>query len=66
MQRIQNNKKVEIVDDERASGNGVIVTLKAGWSFDPHKDNRVRAEDTASEMLAALALEVPFGGELDR
>lgn len=64
IKRIQKNEKVETVDDERASGNGVIVTLKPGWSFDPYHDNRVRGEDTADEMLDALDLALPYEGSL--
>jgi hypothetical protein len=37
---------VEIIDDERGIGNGVILTLKKGWTFDPAFDNRVPGEDT--------------------
>lgn len=55
MDTLRKHPRVEIVDDERSIGNGVIVTLRAGWSFDPiDPENRVRGEDTASEMLSSV------------
>lgn len=55
LQTLQAHPRVEIVDDERALGNGVIVTLRAGFSFDPiDPENRVAGEDTPSQMLAAV------------
>lgn len=53
-QRIRLNSKVEIVDDERNIGNGIIVQLKKGWSWDQLCDNRVAGEDTPSKMIDAL------------
>lgn len=55
LQQLQDHPRVEIVDDERSLGNGVIVTLRAGFSFDPiDPENRVAGEDTPSQMLAAV------------
>ncbi len=56
MARLRSHKRVEIVDDEREIGNGVIVTLKAGWSFDPlDPENRVCGEDTITEILYRIS-----------
>lgn len=55
LQLLKAHPRVELVDDERTIGNGVIVTLRAGYSFDPiDPENRVRGEDTVSEMLLAV------------
>jgi hypothetical protein len=56
---------VEYVDDEVDIGNGVIVTLKAGWSFDSHQDNRVMGADTDREALELVLFRArQFKGEL--
>lgn len=62
LDRLQRNPRVEIVDDEREIGNGVIVTLKQGWSFDPLQDNRVSGEDTPKQMLDAVRYAYAFAG----
>lgn len=49
--------RVDMVDDERQAGNGIIVTLRQGWSFDPLADNRVRGADSASQALAMVRRE---------
>jgi hypothetical protein len=55
MDTLRRHPRVEIADDERGIGNGVIVTLREGWTFDPvDPENRVRGEDTASEMLKSV------------
>lgn len=51
---IRKMNRVEIVDDEREIGNGIIVTLRQGYSFDPMTDNRVRGADTISEALSMV------------
>lgn len=57
---------VEIVDDERDLGNGVIVTLKKGWTFEKGQDNRVRGEDTVHEIYDAVKnITVRFEGPYD-
>lgn len=63
LQRLRAHKKVEHVDVE--PGNGVIVTLKRGWSWDAGMDNRVRGEDTASEMLRGMRLAAAYAGPYD-
>jgi len=65
---LRNHPRVRWVDDERGIGNGVIVTLKAGWHFDPiDYENRVQGEDTPSQALAAVrrAHAVPPGVEVE-
>ena len=42
--------------------DGIFVELKRGWSFDPHQDNRVASEDTATKALANLIFANPFSG----
>lgn len=60
--RVRAHPKVEIVDDERAVGNGVIVTLKRGWTWDQLVDNRVSGEDTPTQMLEKLKWAHQFSG----
>lgn len=65
LEKLRKHPRVEIVDDERGIGNGVIVTLKKGWTFDPAFDNRVRGEDTIKEMLESVRMASPFSGPFD-
>lgn len=65
LKRLSGNPKVEHVADERAIGNGVIVTLKQGWTFSPGEDNRVRGEDTVSAMTAAMRDVRAYAGPFD-
>lgn len=65
LSQLRKHSKVEIVDDEREIGNGVIVTLKKGWTFDPAFDNRVRGEDTVKEMLESVRRATEFSGPYD-
>lgn len=65
MRQLAAHPRVEKVDDERSIGNGVIVTLKAGWSFDRFTDNRVSGEDTITEMLSAVRHAHRYNGPLD-
>lgn len=62
MDALQNHAKVDAVDDERAIGNGVIVTLKKGWTFSAGQDNRVSGEDTPSRALQAVRASKAFAG----
>ncbi len=62
LDRLRGDKRVEHVDDERKSGNSVIVTLKQGWSFDVLADNRVAGEDTSSKALALVRQSAAFAG----
>lgn len=60
LDRLRRHARVEIVDDERAIGNGVIVELKAGFHFDPiDPENRVSGEDTPTKALAAVRASYP-------
>lgn len=66
--RLRNHPRVKLVEDERAIGNGIIVTLRAGWHYDPlDYESRVRGDDTVTEALAAVrrAYAVPPGVELE-
>ena len=65
VQKIRNHKRVEELSDERAIGNGVIVTLKKGWSFDPSQDNRIRGEDTYTQILKEIRGAYRFEGPYD-
>lgn len=59
---LRNHRRVEFVDDERSGGNGIIVTLKRGFSFDPAQDNRVAGADTFTEALELVRGALPFAG----
>jgi hypothetical protein len=65
LEKLRKHPRVEIVDDERGIGNGVIVTLKQGWTFDTAFDNRVRGEDTIREMLDSVKRATEFAGPYD-
>ena len=41
---------VKHIDDERAEGNSIIVTLAEGWYFADETDCGVRGFDTVSEV----------------
>ena len=60
LERLRAHKRVEHVDVE--DGNGVIVTLRRGWTFDQQCDNRVAGEDTATQALASVRSAFPFSG----
>lgn len=63
--RLRNDKRVELVDDERECGDGIFITLKAGWSFDPFQDNRVASADSPTEAWEYLQTAAqPFHGTL--
>lgn len=38
------------IDDERADGNSIIVTLERGWDFEDEKGCGVRGFDTLAEI----------------
>jgi len=38
------------IDDERAEGNSIIVTLAKGWDFEDDKGCGVRGFDTLAEV----------------
>ena len=48
------NKRIEFWDDERNEGNGIIVTLHYGWSFEHANHEGVRGFDTIREANAAV------------
>lgn len=60
LERLRTHPKVEHVDVE--DGNGVIVTLRQGWTFDQLCDNRVAGEDTATQALAKVRSAHQFFG----
>lgn len=62
LDRLRRNPRVEIVDDERDIGNGVIVTLRKGWSFDPLQDNRIAGQDTPRKALDMVRSALAFAG----
>jgi hypothetical protein len=62
IEQLRKHSRVEIVDDERELGNGVIVTLRKGWTFDPAQDKRVAAADTCREAWAMVRHAHPFAG----
>lgn len=59
---IRKNPRVKFVDDERSCGNGIIVTLRRGWSFDALEDNRVAGEDTVAEAAKLVRSAKRFAG----
>ena len=62
LRQIENNLCVACIDDERKSGNGIIITLRKGWTFDPLQDNRVAGADTVTEAQALLSRARTFDG----
>jgi hypothetical protein len=60
--RLRAHPRVEHVDDERAIGNSVIVTLRQGWTFSAMEDNRVDGADSPSAALAMVRSAKPFAG----
>jgi hypothetical protein len=53
-------KWVEFWDDERGEGNGIIVTLRSGWSFENQKHEGVRGFDTIAEARRAVAKKIIY------
>ena len=50
------NRAIEDWSDERRVGNGIIVTLNWGWSFDPNIHEGVRGFDTVREAKTATRI----------
>jgi len=48
------SRKVQTVDDERDIGNGIIVTLKYGWSFENKVHEGVRGFETFAEAKESV------------
>ena len=46
---------IAYIDDERAEGNGIIVTLEDGWFFADEPDCGVRGFDTVGEVRQQTA-----------
>jgi hypothetical protein len=63
LDKIRNDRRVEYLDLDDPCGP--IVTLRKGWTFDALCDNRVKGEDTASELLKTLRTAQPFSGPYD-
>lgn len=63
--RLRADRRVECVDDEHGVGNGLIITLREGWSFDPLQDNRVAGEDTLTAARNKLTSARPYAGPYD-
>lgn len=53
LDRLRADHRVEIVDDERAIGNSVIITLAKGWRFRDQGEH-VFGEDTPTKALRSL------------
>lgn len=58
-------RQIEFFDDERDAGNGVIVTLQYGFSFEPGSHEGVRGFDTRTAALRRSALKRIFVCECD-
>ena len=65
IERLRRHPRVELVDDEREIGNGIIVQLRAGWTFDQLEDNRIAGADSVPEARRLVASAHPYSGPLD-
>lgn len=65
LEKLRGDLRVEIIDDERSIGNGIIITLRQGWSFDQMADSRVAGEDTLKDALNLLTRAKPYSGIMD-
>lgn len=53
--KLKLDRRVELVDDERDIGNGIIVSLYEGWTIDPGDPHAsVFGEDTVKECWETL------------
>lgn len=58
---LRSDPRVELVDDERTIGNGIIVTLKDGLTIDPIDPHAgVFGEDTVRACFDTLATARPY------
>ena len=57
--QLRNHKNVEFADDERAIGNGIIITLNEGLAFEADVDCGVRGFDTLTDALAEVRTAIP-------
>ena len=62
---IRNHPRVIIVSDERKLGNGIIVTLRNGFSFDSLCLNRESGFSTVDEAIESVGRSVRFSGPYD-
>lgn len=61
--KLQADKRVEIVDDERPLGGNIIVTMREGWTLDPRDPHDgVFGADTLTEAWATLRRAVQLEG----
>lgn len=66
IRQLKKNHRIEFVDDERKSGNGLIVTLRQGFTFETGVDNRVRGYDSINQATRNIPNEVfPHTGPFD-
>lgn len=49
------SQRIESWDDERSSGNGIIVTLKYGFTFEPGEHYGVKGFDSGKEAAENVA-----------
>jgi len=54
------NRAIEHWDDERGMGNGIIVTLHYGWSFEYIHHEGVRGFDTVADARRDTAIKRIF------
>lgn len=55
LDKLRADPRVEIVDDERAMGNSIIVTMAPGWTLDPRDPHDgVFGADTTTEAWTTL------------
>lgn len=54
------NKAIEHWDDERSQGNGIIVMLRHGWSFEGCQHEGVRGFDTITEARDATRIKALY------
>lgn len=53
LDRLRADRRVEHVDDERAIGNSIIVSLRDGWCFQ-EPGTHVFGEDTATAVRISM------------
>lgn len=59
---LQMHKRVEYIDDERAVGNSIIITLKQGWTFGDGPDNRVTGANNVADAWRVVLAAEPYEG----
>lgn len=55
LDRLRADKRVGTVDDERESGNGLLVSLRPGWTIDPLAACHTFGEETVRSARKVLA-----------